>query len=147
MLFRSTAYASATVNAATAYASSVSSASSLYLPKAGGTVSGDLTITGSITVSGTTSYVNTQNLLIGDNILTLNADIPGSVAPSENAGIEVNRGNKNSNAALIWNETAQLWMFSSNTQTAYTTAIASNTDLVTATVAANTFAQGNSATA
>lgn len=72
------------------------------------TFSGDITITGNLTTSGTVTYANTQTLLIGDNILTLNADLPGAVAPSENAGIEVNRGSA-SNMQFRWNETDDNW--------------------------------------
>jgi len=68
----------------------------------------DVTITGNLTVSGTTTYINTTNLQIGDNLITLNADLPGGTAPSENAGVEVNRGSS-ANVALRWNETSDIW--------------------------------------
>ena len=77
--------------------------------KAGGTISGDVTVTGNLTVSGQTTYANTQTLLIGDNILTLNADLPASVAPSENAGIEINRGNS-TNTYIRWDEGIDAWV-------------------------------------
>jgi len=75
----------------------------------GGTISGDATITGNLTVSGQTTFANTQQLMIGDNILTLNADLPVSVSPSENAGIEVNRGNS-TNVYIRWDETLDAWV-------------------------------------
>lgn len=110
-----------------------------FYAKTGGTISGDVVITGNITISGTQTFANTQTLLIGDNILTLNADLPLSVAPTENAGIEVNRGNKSSNAQLIWIETANAWGFTSNSQNAITTYIASNTLVETYAVAGNNY--------
>ncbi len=101
--------------------------------KSGGTISGDVAITGSLTVSGSQSYVNTQTLLIGDNLVVLNADLPGNITPTENAGIEVNRGSAAANAALIWVEAADAWAFTSNANAAITTYIASNTDIATLT--------------
>ena len=72
------------------------------------TLSGNnMTLSGNLTVSGTTTYINTTNLNIGDNIITLNADL-GAVAPSENAGIEVNRGTS-ANVAIRWDESIDRW--------------------------------------
>jgi hypothetical protein len=62
------------------------------LPKVGGTITGDLVVTGNLTTSGTRTYANTTNVQLGDNIITLNAEIPSGLAPTENAGFEVNRG-------------------------------------------------------
>jgi hypothetical protein len=68
----------------------------------------NVTIAGNLTVSGTTTYINTTTLNIGDNIITLNADLPGATAPTENAGIEVNRGSS-ANVSFIWDETNDVW--------------------------------------
>lgn len=72
----------------------------------------NVVISGNLTVSGTTTYVNTTNLNVGDNIVTLNADFTGSV-PTENAGIEIERGTL-TNTALVWNETSDRWTFTNN---------------------------------
>lgn len=69
----------------------------------------DFVVQGNLTVSGTTTYINTQTLSVGDNIITLNADL-GAVAPTENAGIEVNRGSS-ANVSLLWDETNDRWSF------------------------------------
>lgn len=69
-------------------------------------VVGDVTIGGNLTVSGTTTYVNTATLNVADNIINLNSDVTG--APSENAGIEVNRG-ASANVQFIWDETNDRW--------------------------------------
>ena len=69
---------------------------------------GNTTITGNLTVTGTTTYVNTNTLNIGDNIITLNADLGGGSAPTENSGIEINRGSS-ANVSLVWNETSDKW--------------------------------------
>ncbi len=74
----------------------------------GGTVTGDVRIQGNLTVNGTTTYVNTQTLLIADNILTLNAAINQASAPILNAGIEVDRGSS-PNVYILWNETIDKW--------------------------------------
>jgi hypothetical protein len=78
------------------------------LPKAGGTITGSLVIDGNLTVSGTRTYANTTNVQLGDNIITLNAEIPSGLAPTENAGFEVNRGSS-ANVSLLWNEANDNW--------------------------------------
>ncbi len=76
------------------------------------TITGDrtfqdsVTVNGNLTVNGTTSYVNTENLYVEDNIITLNATFSG--IPFLNSGIEVIRGVENS-ATFIWNESSDLW--------------------------------------
>jgi hypothetical protein len=76
-------------------------------------VTGDTTITGNLTVTGVTTYANTTTVNLGDNIITLNADIPQASAPSENAGIEVDRGSS-ANVQLIWNESTDKWTFTND---------------------------------
>lgn len=70
------------------------------------TVSGDAIVQGDLTVNGTTTYINTQDLNIEDNIITLNYGTTGS--PTKNAGIEVARGDSPT-TALRWNETSDIW--------------------------------------
>jgi hypothetical protein len=65
-------------------------------------------IPGNLTVNGTTTSVNSNQVNIGDAILTLNADETG--APSQNAGFEVERGTS-ANVQFIWNETDDRWEF------------------------------------
>ena len=65
-------------------------------------------IPGNLTVNGTTTTVNSNQVNIGDAILTLNADETG--APSQNAGFEVERGTS-ANVQFIWNETDDRWDF------------------------------------
>lgn len=117
-------------------------AGSTYVKKAGDTISGDLVVQGNLTISGISTSLNTSNLYIGDNMITLNADIPSSVAPVENAGIEINRGNKNSNAAILWIETQSAWSITSNNLQAITTYIATNTDVTSANNYAGAMANG-----
>ena len=74
----------------------------------GGTITGDLVVSGNLTTSGTRTYANTTNVQLGDNIITLNAEIPSGLAPTENAGFEVNRGSA-ANVSLVWNEANDNW--------------------------------------
>jgi hypothetical protein len=70
------------------------------------TISGNLIVSGNLTVSGTTTTVNTETINLADNIITLNSNETGT--PSENAGIEVERGTA-TNVALRWNEGSDIW--------------------------------------
>lgn len=110
---------------------------------AGGTITGDVVVTGNLTISGNTTYANTQTLLIGDSIITLNNDIPVDVSPSENAGVEVKRGNQ-ANVGMIWNEAIDRWTLT-NDGTNYLQ-IATNTDISnTVTLASANFDKTNAA--
>ena len=143
-----TAYSNAIAysgNAALAYANAIAYAASntyvnsTFAPLASPTLTGlltanNVTITGNLTVSGTTTYVNTTTLNIGDNIITLNADL-GASAPSENAGFEVMRGTS-ANVSLLWDETSDYWSFSSNVN------ISANLN-TTGTVSANVLSVSN----
>ena len=70
------------------------------------TISGNLIVSGNLTVSGTTTTVNTETINLADNIITLNSNETGT--PSENAGIEVERGTSD-NVAFRWNEASDIW--------------------------------------
>ena len=113
----------------------------------GGTITGDLIVTGNFTVSGATTYANTTNVQLGDNIITLNADLPTSVTPSENSGIEINRGNTLANASLLWVEASGKWQANSGSATgAYF--LASEAAATSAGIYANgAFAAANASTA
>ena len=54
----------------------------------------DLTVVGNLTVTGTTTQVNTEQLLIADNIVTLNKNQTGTPPTSLVSGIEVERGDE-----------------------------------------------------
>jgi hypothetical protein len=89
-----------------------------------GTFSNDVIVSGNLIVSGTTTYINTTELNIGDNIISLNADLVGT--PSENAGVSVNRGTS-ANVSLLWDEPSDAWTFTNDGSTYLK--IASNTDV------------------
>jgi hypothetical protein len=120
------------------------------LPTAGGTITGDLVVTGNLTTSGTRTYANTTNVQLGDNIITLNAEIPSGLAPTENAGFEVNRGSA-ANVSLVWNEANDNWTATNDGSYFYVLADAAvdatqNTNITTVTnTATAAFLAANSA--
>jgi hypothetical protein len=74
-------------------------------------VVGNLNIDGSLYVSGNTLQINTTELMVEDNFITLNYS--ASATPTENAGIEVERGSSN-NVSILWNEASDKWQFTNN---------------------------------
>jgi hypothetical protein len=85
----------------------------LTIDSAGGTVTIDdnLIVSGDLTVQGSTTSIETVNLNIEDNIITLNYGV--SASPILNAGIEVERGTE-TNVAIRWNETTDKWEFTND---------------------------------
>ena len=77
------------------------------------TFAGNVVIQGDLTVSGTQETVLSNEVNIGDAIITLNSDIASNAAPSENAGIDVNRGNA-STVSIRWNEQYDAWQFTND---------------------------------
>jgi hypothetical protein len=66
-------------------------------------VEGRCTIKGDLIVEGQTTTVNTQNLVVEDNIITVNKG-----TPQNQSGLEVYRGGL-AEAQLIWDETTDKW--------------------------------------
>lgn len=64
---------------------------------------GNLTVTGNLSVTGTTTSVNTTELLIQDNIVTLNKNQTGTPSTALISGIEIERGDEN-NYRFIFKE-------------------------------------------
>ena len=95
----------------------------LYINRLGGNVllggdtndtitsKGHMVVEGNLTVSGTATAINTTQTTINDNIITLNNDATGT--PTENAGIEVERGDSD-NVAIRWNESTDRWQISND---------------------------------
>jgi hypothetical protein len=75
------------------------------------TFSDDVILSGNLTVNGTTTQVNTETLTVDDNVIVLNNNESGT--PSEDAGIEVERGTS-TNVKLQWDESADVWQFTNN---------------------------------
>ena len=70
-----------------------------------------VTVAGNFTVSGTQTTVNSNTISLADNIITLNSDATG--APSQNAGVEVERGDE-ANTQIRWNEGSDTWTFTND---------------------------------
>lgn len=70
----------------------------------------DVVITGNLTISGEQNVVLSNNVNIGDAVITLNSDLASDATPSENAGFIVERGNA-TDAQIIWDETNDGWSF------------------------------------
>lgn len=65
-----------------------------------------ITIAGNLVVSGATTTVNTEEIKLADNTIVLNSNASGT--PSEDGGIEVERGSR-ANVNLIWDESGHEW--------------------------------------
>ena len=63
-------------------------------------ITGNQTITGDLTVQGTTTTIDSQNLVVEDNVITINENSSGAT----DAGIMINRTAAN-NAVFYWDET------------------------------------------
>jgi hypothetical protein len=88
--------------------------------------SSGVVVQGNFTVNGTTETVNSTNILMADNIVTLNSNATGT--PTQNAGIEVKRGDQ-ANVSVRWNEASKIWQFTNDGAT-YKPMATSTTDLV-----------------
>lgn len=71
-------------------------------------------VQGNLTVNGDVVTVNTEQILVEDNILTLNSG--DYTTPTVDAGIEIFRGTGNV-MNLIWNETSDKWTFTDTSGT------------------------------
>lgn len=71
-------------------------------------VTGNMIIGGDLIVGGATTTINTQTVLIEDNVLTLNSTQVGTPLSSLVSGIEVNRGTE-SNFLFAFQESSQLF--------------------------------------
>ncbi|MAN63461.1 MAG: hypothetical protein CMI60_16120 [Parvibaculum sp.] len=77
-----------------------------------------VTIEGNLTVTGTTSTVNTETINLADNIILLNSNHDAAGTPTQDSGIEVNRGSSD-NAKLYWDESSDRWSQQKGTGTEY----------------------------
>jgi hypothetical protein len=80
-----------------------------------------------LVVSGTSTTINTEEINLADNIILLNSNYAGS-SPTENAGIEVERGTVDDNVSLVWNESSNRWTFTNDGTTFYNIPISSEYD-------------------
>lgn len=103
----------------------------------------DIIVNANFVVNGTTTTVNTETVLIADNIITLNSNAANT--PTENAGIEVERGSL-ANVSLQWNESIDKWELTSNGTTFYTITTSEDSPNVIAGPGINVQVVGNQVT-
>ena len=72
------------------------------------TFNSGVVVQGNLTVNGTQFISQTETVVVADNIILLNSGVTGT--PTENAGIEVERGTE-CNPQLLWDETNEYWAF------------------------------------
>jgi hypothetical protein len=77
-------------------------------------------VAGNFTVQGTTTTIEANTINLADNIITLNSDATG--APSQNAGVEVERGDE-ANTQIRWNEGTDKWTFTNDGAVYYPIAV------------------------
>ena len=87
-------------------------------------VQGNQTITGDLTVQGTTTTIDSQQLVVEDNIITINEN----ASSATDAGIMINRTSAN-NALFIWDETLDKFRVGTTTQDGSTVTDYSNLTL------------------
>jgi len=79
------------------------------LVKGNAVVEGDQLVKGNLTVTGSFSRIETETIEMFDNIVQLNSNMKPNQTPTENAGIEVNRGSE-AKAVWYWDETLDKWV-------------------------------------
>jgi hypothetical protein len=72
------------------------------------TFSDNVHIEGDLRVDGSVNFINSNEVNIGDNIITLNADIADDAEPTEDAGIQVKRGTQ-AITGIYWREIDDKW--------------------------------------
>ena len=76
-------------------------------------VGGNITVTGNLTVNGTTVTVDTTNLNVQDNNITLNYSTGDSSSSADNAGITIQDAvDASNNATMLWDATNDKFVFS-----------------------------------
>ena len=83
------------------------------LLSSGGTISGNLVVTGDLTVQGTTTTVDTDNLTVKDNNITLNYSTGDSSSTANNAGITIQDAvDATTDASILWKTASDTFEFS-----------------------------------
>ncbi|MGA1353838.1 MAG: beta strand repeat-containing protein [Candidatus Limnocylindrus sp.] len=100
------------------------------------TLGGTLTVGGNLVVSGTTTTVNTAELMIEDNVITLNSTQTGEPSNTLTSGIEIERGDL-ANVSLLWDEGSDKWTVTENGANHYNLLHAGMSSVVNGTLIAN----------
>ena len=75
-------------------------------------VTGNTVLDGNLTITGTETILNTETIQLADNTIVLNSNATGT--PSEDAGIEIERGDQ-PNKSFLWDEGNEYWTLGSET--------------------------------
>ena len=75
-------------------------------------VTGNTVLDGNLTITGTETILNTETIQLADNTIVLNSNATGT--PSEDAGIEIERGSS-ANKSFLWDEGSEYWTLGSET--------------------------------
>lgn len=70
--------------------------------------------TGNLDVQGTTTTIDTDNLVVADNLIELNHGVTSS---TNDAGVVIERGSTGNNAIVAWDESADGWIVGTTTAT------------------------------
>ena len=90
-----------------------------YAPITVGTLNANnAVVTGNLTVSGTTTTINTTNSTISDSLIELNS---GAGSNANDLGFIFERGSTGDNAAIIWDESADVFVLGTTTATGAST--------------------------
>jgi hypothetical protein len=74
----------------------------------------NVSVSGNLTVGGSSTTVNTTNTTIEDNIIELNSGLSQSLNDS---GIIIERGSTGDNAAIVWDESGDIFKLGTTTST------------------------------
>ena len=80
--------------------------------------SGQVIITGDLTVTGTATTMDVQNMTVEDSVILVNKHDSQPANNTNDAGIMVQRGSSENNAAWFWEETTDRWIATTTTSAA-----------------------------
>ena len=103
-------------------------------------IQGNQTITGDLIVQGTTTTIDSQNLVVEDNIISINEN----ASTATDAGLMISRAGSN-NAVLFWDETADKFKVGTTPEDGSTRTDFTNVTLATLQVANNPSADEDAA--
>lgn len=87
--------------------------SGVYLPLAGGTVSGNLVVTGSLTVNGSTTTLNTTTITVDDKNIELGSVYNATDVTADGGGITL-KGT--TDKTILWVDATDSWTFNQNVE-------------------------------
>ena len=76
-------------------------------------IDANLTVGGDLTVTGTLISTQSERIDLEDSIILLNSNATGTAQNTQDAGLEVERGD-DTNVKLLWDESANRWTFTND---------------------------------